>query len=213
MTRRTARTRRTLGALGAHDVRRILAAVLLGALALGLSASAQTVSDAHAATSCTKHVKRDVKHVKRHGKRKKVVLLRPYWSCHEVAEPVVATPATPSAPAPAPTPVPTPEPEANAIGVVARDANKHFSFEPTRTVVKAGTLTMQLINEGEDPHTMAIQRIGPGGTPEGKETVIPETASKGQNLETVEVQPGHYRMWCTLYHHAEEGMEFELTVE
>ncbi len=196
-------------------MRRALVLLALGALGLVVIASAQPTEDAHAATSCTKHVKRVVKHVKRHGKRKKVVLLRPYWSCHEVAEPVAATQAPPSvpAPAPAPAPVPTPEPEANAIGVVARDANKHFSFEPTRTVVKAGTLTMQLINEGEDPHTMAIQRIGPGGAPEGKETVIPETASKGQNLETVEVQPGHYRMWCTLYHHAEEGMEFELTVE
>ena len=195
-------------------MRRALAALALAALALAVFASARPTQDARAATSCTKHTKRVVKHVKRHGKTKRVVRLTHYWTCQEVATPPVTT--TPPAPTPTPAPqapAPQPEPEANAIGVVARDANKHFSFEPTRTVVKAGTLTMQLINEGEDPHTMAIQRIGPGGTPEGKETVIPETASKGQNLETVEVQPGRYRMWCTLYHHAEEGMEFDLTVE
>jgi plastocyanin len=208
-----ARTRRTSGSSRNPNLRRVLAAALLGALALALLAGARPVSDAHAATSCVKHTKRVVKHVKRHGKRKKVVLLRPYWSCHEVAEPVVATPVPPSVPAPTPAPGPTPEPESNAIGVVARDANKHFSFEPTRTLVKAGKLTMQLINEGEDPHTMAIQRIGPGETPEGKATEIPATASKQQGTETVEVQPGRYRMWCTLYNHAEEGMEFELTVE
>jgi hypothetical protein len=78
------------------------------------------------------------------------------------------------------TPAPQPEPEANAIGVVARDANKHFSFEPTRTLVRSGKLTMQLINEGEDPHTMAIQRIGPGGNPEGAVTEISPTASNSR---------------------------------
>jgi hypothetical protein len=72
---------------------------------------------------------------------------------------------------------------------------------------------MQLINEGEDPHSMAIQRIGPGETPEGPVTELSATASKQQQTGSVEVQPGTYRMWCTLYHHAEEGMEFDLTVE
>lgn len=194
-------------------MRRALAALALAALALAVFAGARTAGDAHAATVCTKHTKRVVKHVKRHGKRKKIVRLHPYWTCQEVAEPVAAAPATP-APAPAPvTPTPQPEPEANAIGVVARDANKHFTFEPSRTLVKSGRLTMQLINEGEDPHSMAIQRIGPGKTPEGPVTEIPATASKQQQTGSVEVQAGEYRMWCTLYHHAEEGMEFDLTVE
>jgi hypothetical protein len=207
-------TRRIFGALGADNLRRVLAAALLGALALALLIGGRPVSDAHAATSCTKHTKRVVKHVKRHGKRKRVVRFTHYWTCQEVATPPVTT--TPPAPTPTPapeTPAPGPEPEANAIGVVARDASKHFSFEPTRTLVRSGKLTMQLINEGEDPHTMAIQRIGPGETPEGAVTEIPETVSKQQSIGTVEVQPGRYRMWCTLYHHAEEGMEFDLTVE
>jgi plastocyanin len=194
-------------------MRRAIAALALAALALAIFASGRPTEDAHAATSCAKHTKRVVKHVKRHGKRKKVVRLRPYWTCHEIAEPVAAIPVVP-VPTPTPeTPAPQPEPEANAIGVVARDANKHFSFEPTRTLVKAGKLTMQLINEGEDPHTMAIQRIGPGETPEGEVVEIPATASKQQSTGTAEVQPGRYRMWCTLFHHAEEGMEFDLTVE
>jgi hypothetical protein len=207
-------TRRIFSAPGAHYLRRVLGAALVGALALALLAGARTVGDAHAATTCTKHTKRVVKHVKRHGKRKKIVRLRPYWTCEEVADPVAVAPPVTPVPTPAPvTPAPQPEPEANAIGVVARDANKHFSFEPTRTLVRSGKLTMQLINEGEDPHSMAIQRIGPGEVPEGKVTEIPATISKGQGTETVEVQPGRYRMWCTLYHHAEEGMEFDLTVE
>jgi hypothetical protein len=206
-------TRRISRALSAPNLRRVVAAAALAALAFAVVAGGRPTEDAHAATSCTRHTKRVITHVRRHGKQKKIVRLRPYWTCQEVAEPVATAPTTP-APTPAPvTPTPQPEPEANAIGVVARDANRHFSFEPTRTLVKSGKLTMQLINEGEDPHTMAMQRIGPGGTPEGEVVEIPETASKQQNTATVEVQPGRYRMWCTLYHHAEEGMEFDLTVE
>ena len=97
-------------------MRRAFGALALTALALAVFASAQPSEDAHAATTCTKHTKRVVKDVKRHGKRKRVVRLRPYWTCHEVAEPVAAilvpapTPA-PETPAPQPQqPAPTVEP-------------------------------------------------------------------------------------------------------
>jgi plastocyanin len=195
-------------------MRHALPVLAVAALAVALFAGTRPVDDAHAATSCTRHTKRVVKHVKRHGKRTPIVHLKHWWTCKAVAEPVGSIPAAPSSPIPpAETPQPQPEPEPNAIGVVARDANKHFIFEPSRTAVKSGQLTVQLINEGEDPHTMDMQRIGAGGTPEGEVVEIPETASKHQSADTVEVQPGRYRMWCTLFHHAEEGMETEITVE
>ncbi|HTT95380.1 MAG TPA: hypothetical protein VMF55_11960 [Solirubrobacterales bacterium] len=200
---------------GQRNLRRVAAAALVAALSLAVLAGVRTVGDAHAATSCTKHTKRVVTHVRRHGKRKRVVRLRHYWTCAEVPSPA-APAATAPAPAPAPAPeapAPLPEPEANAIGVIARDKNKQFSFQPSRTVVRSGRLTVQLINEGEDPHTMAIQRIGPDEVGEGEVTEIPATAPKQQSTGTVDVQPGRYRMWCTLYRHAEEGMEIDITVE
>jgi hypothetical protein len=209
--------RRILGPSGGPNLRRMIVAVVLAALALAAVAATRPADDAHAATTCTKHAKRVVKHVKRHGTRKRVVRLKHYWTCREVADP--SPPAT-TGPAPAPTPspapespAPQPEPEANAIGVVARDANQEFRFEPSRTVVKSGQLTMQLINEGEDPHSMAIQRLGSGEVGEGPVTEIPKTPSRGHGDASVVVQPGRYRMWCTLFDHAEEGMEFDLTVE
>ncbi len=199
---------------GNRKMRRALAVLAVGALGVALFAGTRPVDDAHAATSCTRHTKRVVKHVKRHGKRKRVVHFKHWWTCQEVAEQVASSPVAPSSPAPpAATTQPQPEPEPNAVGVVARDANKHFTFEPSRTTVKSGQLTVELINEGEDPHTMDMQRIGPGGTPEGEVVEIPETASKHQSADTFEVQPGRYRMWCTLFHHAEEGMETEISVE
>jgi hypothetical protein len=195
-------------------MRRALAALALLAFGLALLVSTRPVDDAHAATTCTKHTKRVVAHVKRHGKRRRVAHLKHWWTCEEVAEPVVSTPAAPGSPtASAETPQVQPEPEANALGVVARDANEHFSFEPTRTSVRSGQLIVQLINEGEDEHDMDIQQVGPGGTLEGPVAKVPQTESKHQNSASLEVQPGTYRMWCTLFHHAEEGMRIEITVE
>jgi plastocyanin len=208
-----------------RNVRRVFAValtlVVLGAVLLASSDAWPLGQAGAASTTCiwTKHTKRVVSHVKRHGKVKRVVRIKHYRTCRKVAvrepTPTTTTPAPTPTPTPSsePAPTPTPEPEPNALGVVARDANKHFIFEPSRTTVKSGRLTVQLINEGEDPHTMDVQRIGPGGTPEGEVVEIPETASKHQSAETFGVQPGRYRMWCTLFHHAEEGMETEITVE
>ena len=61
---------------------------------------------------------------------------------------------------------------------------------------------------------MDMQRVGEDGELEGP--IIAELATEpGEepHSETVEVQPGTYRMWCTIGHHAEHGMEAEITVE
>lgn len=196
-------------------MRRTVAALALAALALLVVAGAQPTEDAHAATSCTKHVKRVVKHVRRHGKRKKVVLLRPYWTCQEVAEPVAVAPVVP-APAPPPvTPAPQPEPEPNAVSITTNDHTNPYGYVPSHKTAKAGRLTIQLNNSAsEDEHNMDMQRVGEGGEIEGP--VVAAVSAAGASASeavTVEVQPGTYRMWCTIGHHAEHGMTTEITVE
>jgi plastocyanin len=201
-------------------MRRALAVLTVLALALGLFATVRPA--AQAATTCTKHTKRVVKHVKRHGKRKRVVRIRHYWTCQEVATP---------APAPAPTPVPVtadpstepippdggpapfPEPEANALGVAADDRGGVKSYTLSRQTVRSGQLTVQLQNKGEDPHDMDIQRVGPSGEPLGEVVKVPQTEPGENTSASVSVEPGRYRMWCDLYNHAEEGMEATVTVE
>jgi plastocyanin len=196
----------------------VLAALLVGAALVAPSGAATT--------TCVwvKHTKRVVSHVKRHGKRVRVVHLKHYRTCRKVAvpvaEPAPGATATPPAPAPAPAPGPTeppatnptpePEPEANAVSVTAGE--DPYSYVTSRSTVHTGRLTVQLINAGADPHDMDIQQIGEGG-PEGEVVELPTTASKTQSTKTVELPPGRYRMWCTLFHHAEEGMEATLTVE
>jgi plastocyanin len=198
-------------------MRRGPAVVAVVALALAIFASARPTDDAHAATACVKHTKRVVKHVQRHGKRTRVVRIKHYWTCQEVTPPAAAAPTPPPVQAPPaeppvtpPTPAPEPEREANAVSVTAREGP--YSYVPSRPSVHAGRVTVQLRNEGADPHDMAIQRIGEAG-PEGAEIDLPTTPGRSQSTESIELQPGHYRMWCTLYHHAEEGMETTITVE
>lgn len=201
------------GRSGRPNLRRALAAIAVAGLALALFATVRPTNDAHAATVCTRHTKRIVKHVKRHGRRHRVVRIRHYWTCEEAPSPDPPTGSSPTAPT-SPTPSPTePQPEANALGVVARDDGHRYRYEPSRTTVRSGRLTVQLNNQGEDPHNMDMQRIGPGGEGEGEVIAMPLTAPKNQSTKSVQVQPGTYRMWCTLANHAEEGMEMTITVE
>ncbi|MBS1894525.1 MAG: hypothetical protein JST59_24755 [Actinobacteria bacterium] len=201
---------------------RVFCVIVLAALATG-AALGLARPQAHAATTCAKHTKRVVKHVKRHGKRTKVVRFKHYWTCEEVAAPTPAP--TPSSPAPPTTttptepippdrgPAPLPEPEANAIGVAADDRGGVKSYTLSRQAVRSGNLTVQLQNKGEDPHDMDIERVGPSGEPLGEVVKIPVT-EPGQNTNaTVTVEAGRYRMWCDLYSHAKEGMEATITVE
>jgi plastocyanin len=190
-----------------------LALALVGAVGLAVFAGARSVGDAHAATTCTKHAKRVVKHVKRHGKRKKIVRFTHYWTCQEVATP--PTTITPPAPAPTPAPeapAPQPEPEANALSVSAYDIGGD-RYELSRPSVRSGSLTVQLINRGEDPHNMDIQKLGPNGELLGEPIQIPTTkAGTAGEPRPIAVEAGTYKMWCTIGEHAAKGMRAEVTV-
>jgi plastocyanin len=201
-------------------MRRGLAVVGVLALALGLFAISRP--SAHAATTCAKHAKRVVKHVKRHGKRKKVVRVKHYWTCQEVATPAptptspAPTPSSPPVQAPPvepPVVIPTPEPEPNALGVAADDRGGVKKYTLTRETVRAGQLTVQLQNKGEDPHDMDIQKVGPSGEPLGEVVKVPVTEPGANTDASVTVEAGEYRMWCDLFSHAKEGMEATVKVE
>src|ERR1700753_53498 len=175
---------------------------------------------AHAATTCVKHTKRVVRHVRRHGGRERGGRFRHHSPRPRVAPPAGPTPAPgPSAPAgpvtdpPAAAPTPEPEPEANALGVAADDHGGRKSYTLSRGTVRSGRLTVQLQNKGEDPHDMDMQRVGPDGEPLGGVVEVPVTEQGDQKPEAVTVDPGHYRMWCNLFNHAKEGMEATVTVE
>jgi plastocyanin len=183
----------------------ILATILLAGMAARTTSVPLPLSGTTAAAAeCTweRHTKRVVKRVKRHGKVRKVVRRRHWWTCEAVAAaPAAANPA----PAPPAAPEPEPEPEANRLSARASE----YYWVLSRPKVKAGAITVELNNQGEDPHNLNLQREGDEGEPRQ----IPETDSGELNAANFDLPAGKYRLWCSLPEHEEKGMHTTLTVE
>jgi len=84
---------------------------------------------------------------------------------------------------------------------------REFSFALSRQTVKAGPAIVELVNFGEDPHDLRLQRIGArhiAGTP---------VVQPGDRYDlTLKLPPGRYRLWCSLANHRALGMSATLLV-
>lgn len=195
-------------------MRRSLGLALLAAVVLALVASPGTRSpvpqlgpDGAAAADCTwqRQVKRVAKRVKRHGKVRRVVRRRVLWVCVPQAPAPVAAPSAPAALAPpAPYPEAEPEPEANRLAVKAAE----FYYVLSRPSVKPGPVTIELNNQGEDPHNLNLLLEGAAGEP----LQIQETDSLQRSVVDFDLPAGKYRLWCSLPEHEEQGMTATLLV-
>lgn len=178
-----------------------LAAILLLGMAASPTAAPQPLAGTAGASECMweRHTKRVVKRVKRHGRVRKVVRRKHWWTCVAGPVPVVAPPeaATPA--------VPEPEPEANRLSARASE----YYWVLSRPKVKSGELTVELNNQGEDPHNLNLRREGDEGEP----LQIPETDSGDLSTASFDLPAGKYRLWCSLPEHEEKGMHTTLTVE
>lgn len=185
-------------------------AVVLAIAALALMLAGAGGLSNTAAAECTwqRHSKRVVKHVRRHGRLRKVVRRKTWWNCDPGAAPAPTPEVTPS-PAPTPPPIDVPpvepEPEANRLAVKSQE----YYYVLSRPKVQAGELTVELNNQGEDPHNLNIEREGDEGEP----LQIAETDSLQHTVATFNLAPGTYRLWCSLPEHAEKGMHTTLVVE
>ena len=86
-------------------------------------------------------------------------------------------------------------------------AAKEFYFLLSRRSVVAGPAIIELVNFGEDPHDMRIQRVGGahvGGTPD---------VQPGDYFDlNVTLLRGTYHLWCSIANHRQLGMQAVLTV-
>jgi plastocyanin len=182
---------------------KVAAAALLAALVL---AGLQLGGTSTAAAECgwQRHSKRVVKHVRRHRRVRKVVRHKVWWTCQPVATPAQEAPA-PAPPLPVTTPPTEPEPEANRLAV----RSVEYYYVLSRSSVHAGEVTVELNNQGEDPHNLNIRREGDEGEP----LQIPETASLQHNVAAFDLPAGTYKLWCSLPEHEEKGMHTTLVVE
>lgn len=172
------------------------------------------VAGAPAATpeGCTwqRHAKRVVKRVKRHGRVRRVGRLKHWWSCDSqsaVLAPPPTPPVLPVAPATDALPheePPEPEGPASHLGVKAVE----WSYTLSRPEVIAGTVIIELNNQGEDNHNLKLQREGSSELP----LVVPEAAPDEHTTASVNLPAGTYRLYCSLFEHDEKGMHATLVV-
>jgi plastocyanin len=145
-----------------------------------------------------------VKRVKRDGTVRKVVRRKHWWVCvPQAASPVSAAPSP--ATAPPSSPELEPEPEANRVSVKGVE----YYFVLSRPSVRAGEVTVELNNQGEDPHNLNLRLEGSAAEP----LTLPETDSLQRSVATFDLPASKYRLWCSLPEHEERGMSASLVVE
>ena len=86
-------------------------------------------------------------------------------------------------------------------------AAKEFYFVLSRHAVVAGPAIVELVNFGEDPHDLRLQRIG------GTRLYRTPQVEPGDHYDlSLTLQPGRYRVWCSIANHRALGMSAALTV-
>jgi hypothetical protein len=110
---------------------------------------------------------------------------------------------------------PCPEPS-STLGVTARDSGGLPRYTLSRPCVTAGGVSVELNNQGEDPHHVFLR---PLGTSEGDPAVkrLPDTAPFEvppgmQASATFSLAPGTWYLWCDLLLHEQQGMSATLEV-
>jgi uncharacterized cupredoxin-like copper-binding protein len=84
---------------------------------------------------------------------------------------------------------------------------REFNLTLSRAKLKPGHAIVQLANQGEDPHDLAIKRIG------GKRRGAIAKTSPGELGEWEgRLRRGRYRLYCTLEGHRALGMRAVLRV-
>ncbi len=89
----------------------------------------------------------------------------------------------------------------------AQVSAEEYSFGLSRTTLKAGPAIVELVNFGEDPHDLRLQRVGArhiAGTP---------VVQRGEHYDLkLKLAPGRYVLWCSVADHRARGMHATLVV-
>lgn len=86
---------------------------------------------------------------------------------------------------------------------------REYTLNPSRRVVPAGRVVIQVVNIGEDPHDVAV-RTAAGRTI----AATPEVKPRGGRAELkLTLARGRYTLWCRVPGHLEHGMSVPFTVK
>jgi hypothetical protein len=109
---------------------------------------------------------------------------------------------------PAPTPPPVVEPPAPRplarVQVVARE----FSLTLSRQSLPAGRAAVELVNQGQDPHDLRVERADAPATGFSFDSARPRTVASRK----LDLTAGDWKLYCTLPGHEALGMSARITV-
>lgn len=201
------------------------AAVGLVAVCLGLVAAVATAAApaAHHTTATYHHKVTCVPGRHHRGSRRPVCQTKHHHAttAKPKPKPQVAKPAPKPTPAaiptplvgpapvvgtPAPTPAPAPAPPATLPSRLGVD-EQEYSVYPTHNPVAAGSVGFDVSNFGQDDHDLTIARDG---------VVLARTGVVNpgdRQAVTVDLAPGTYELYCSLYDHRRLGMDATLVVQ
>ncbi len=98
--------------------------------------------------------------------------------------------------------------DARAARAFVQVSAREYYYGLSRTSVKRGTVTFELVNYGEDDHDLAIRRRG------SSTTYNTGVANPGERRRlTRKLGKGTYRLWCTIDDHRSRGMSATLRVK
>jgi plastocyanin len=85
---------------------------------------------------------------------------------------------------------------------------KEFSYALSRHSVVAGPAIVELVNFGQDPHDLRLERVG--GTHIYGTPIIQPGAYYDLSVKLL---PGKYDLWCSVANHRQLGMQAVLVVK
>lgn len=84
---------------------------------------------------------------------------------------------------------------------------KEYSFGLSRQSLKAGPAVIELVNFGQDPHDLRLQRAGSRHV-----AGIREIAPGERGELSLKLLRGRYSVWCSVANHRKLGMRATLVV-
>jgi uncharacterized cupredoxin-like copper-binding protein len=87
--------------------------------------------------------------------------------------------------------------------------DKEWTVTPSRPSVRAGSVSIELVNFGMDNHDLVIKATKAGAKPVRFKQLSP----RGRTERTLRLTPGRYALWCSLPGHKAKGMHSTLLVK
>jgi len=85
---------------------------------------------------------------------------------------------------------------------------KEFTLTLSRQGVRAGSVSVEVVNFGMDNHDLVVKGTKAGSKPIHFKQLDP----RGRTERTLRLTPGRYALWCSLADHKARGMKATLVV-